>query len=570
MDVETAKPGRLEDADIVRHYRAGTLLQTVATRRDADDRKYLHAQMAALHNAGDIDLVALTTSTEFENLDRRHHFTIQQAYGDAMPLLDAGASDMLEIVRRMDAQAGGRAPSPRIAFTKWIKSTRERAAEVVRSAEADPGFDPEILMDALVVVANEDAASAFLVEPGPRRRAALAALGTIKPKNLKSAEATFGRMMEFAAPGIDEDTRYTTISSVFELSRHYKSRASKWIDSLVVVVKDNPTESARCALLNGLRQRAGLLPEKDVRLVFAVATDGDLTQLRLRDALQGALYQLIGGVHHEAAIDCLTTCVASNGKALPLKEFELLRHRLTELDRASLFALAIRWFATGDTLLCQIVSDLIGAPLDQKPFDASLAGLALTSGEIIAVCHKAIGFMPLAPVVAASFVVAALRASDKIAEPELVQLLFQWLLVNFRETVAAYLKKIGKEDVAHKPVRAALKMYRSYESDCRIATPPKELQPSTYQRGVVRQNHYLASREISKQAERQSIFAGLVHKSTLLYGRKAVTYARGPDVPPTSMEMKPVSAHIEMPRLQTVDPVGLELLLSIFRISRPK
>ena len=566
MDTETAEPEPPQDVDIVRHYRAGTLLQELTRPRDTDRRKALHARMADLHNAGDIDLVALTATAKFERLERRHHFTIQQAYGDAMPLLDAGASAMLEIVRRMDAQAGGRAPSPRIALTKWIRSTRERAAEVVRSAEADPGFDPDILMDALVVVADEETASAFLVETGPRRRAALAALGTIKPKNLKSAEATFGRMIEFAAPGIDEDTRYTAISSVFDLLRHYKRRASKWIDSLVVVVKDDPSESARCALLNGLRQRADLLPERDVRLVFAAATDGDLMQPGLRDALQGALYQLIGGVHHEAAIDCLTTCVASNR----LEGFELLRHRLTELDRTSLFALAIRWFATGDHLLCQIVSDLIGAPLNQKPFDASLAGFALTGGEIIAVCHKAIGFMPLAPVVAASFVVAALRAGDKIAEPELVQLLFQWLLVNFRETVAAYLKKIGKDDVAHKPVRAALKMYRSYESDCRIATPPKELQPSTYQRGVVRQNHYLASREISKQAERQSVFAGLVHKSTLLYGRKAVTYARGADVPPTSMEMKPVSAHVEMPRLQTVDPVGLETLLNIFRISRPK
>jgi hypothetical protein len=62
----------------------------------------------------------------------------------------------------------------------------------------------------------------------------------------------------------------------------------------------------------------------------------------------------------------------------------------------------------------------------------------------------------------------------------------------------------------------------------------------------------------------------LVHKSTLLYGRKAITYARGADVPPTSMEMRPFGTYIEMPRLQTIDPVGLELLFNIFRISRPK
>lgn len=570
MDAETAEPGSPQDADIVRHYRAGTLLQELTRPRDADQRKALHAQMADLHNAGDIDLVALTGTAEFERLDRRYHFAIQQAYGDAMPLLTVGTQSMLEIVRRMEAQAGSIAAPPRIALRKWLGSAPDRAAEVVRMAEADPGFDPDILMDALVVLADEVAATTFLVVADSRRRAALAALGTIKPKNLKSAQTTFRRLMEFAAPRIDEGTRYTAISSAFDLSRHYKGRSSKWIAGLVAVVKEDPSENARAALLNGLRQRPDLLRKEDVSLVLDAAIDGDLSQPRLFDALVGTLYQLVGGPHHEAAIDCLTTCVASTGKSLPFEKFELLEHRLAELDRTLLFALAIRWFGTGDHLLCQIVSKLVGKAHDQRPFDASLAAFALTSGQIVALCHKAIGFMPLAPIVAASFVVAALRAGDKAAEPELIQLLFQTLLINFRETVATYLKRIGKGDAAYKPVRAALKKYRSYAGDCRIVTPLKELHPSTYQRGVARDAHYLASREIRKQAERQSVFANLVHKSVLLYGRKAIIYSRGADAPPTSMEMRPFSAHIEMPRLQTIDPVGVELLFSIFRISRPR
>jgi hypothetical protein len=194
----------------------------------------------------------------------------------------------------------------------------------------------------------------------------------------------------------------------------------------------------------------------------------------------------------------------------------------------------------------------------------------LTGNQMIVLCHKAVGYMPLAPIVAASFVVAALKAGDKDAEPEFVRLLLHSLLINFRETVANYLKKIGKADVAYRPVRMALKMYRRYEKCSDIKTPIKELQPSSYQRGVVRQNHYVANREIRKQAERQSILFGLVHRSTLLYGRKAITYARGADAPPTSMEMKSMSTHIEMPRLQVIDPVGLDWLLRIFRLSMPK
>ncbi len=62
----------------------------------------------------------------------------------------------------------------------------------------------------------------------------------------------------------------------------------------------------------------------------------------------------------------------------------------------------------------------------------------------------------------------------------------------------------------------------------------------------------------------------MVHRSTLLYGRKAITYARGADEPPTSMELKEVGSYIEMPRLQTIDPVGFAWLYHVYRQSRPK
>jgi len=77
-------------------------------------------------------------------------------------------------------------------------------------------------------------------------------------------------------------------------------------------------------------------------------------------------------------------------------------------------------------------------------------------------------------------------------------------------------------------------------------------------------------REIRKLAERQSVFFGLVQRSTLLYGRKAITYLGGADEPPRSMEMKTFQTSFEMPRLGFIDPVGLEYLTRIYRVSKPK
>ena len=290
----------------------------------------------------------------------------------------------------------------------------------------------------------------------------------------------------------------------------------------------------------------------------------------LRGMVDGTLSHLVAGPHHDLAIDRLTNLLARDGTAVSLEDFPGLEHRLMNLDPTQLFALAIRWFATGDRKLCESMTKLIGGVHQPQPFDATLAGRGMSGSQMIVICHKAIGYLILAPVVAASVVVAALRAGDKTVQRELVQLLLQSVLINYGETAAAYLKAISKDDAAYQPVRQALKLYRAYEEGLNIKTTIKELLPSSYQRGVVRQKHYVTGREIRKQAEQQSVFFGLVQHSTLLYGRKAINYVRGPDEPPVSMEMKTISAGFAMPGLQIIDPVGFDWLIRIFRVSKPK
>jgi hypothetical protein len=560
----------MTDDEIIAHYRAGTLIRELHRPADTTVQEELHARLAALHNSQSIDLLALSATPEFQGLDRRYFFTIQQVYRNAIPDMKATPSDMLELIRRIEKQIGGFAALPRGTLRIWIGQVPERAKEVVEMARSDAAFDRDILVDALVAFGDETAATSFIAAADARRQPAIAALGAIKPRSMKAADATLGRLIAIVDGDPDEDVRFTAVSAAFDLLARRKTRAPKWVSALIDAVTAKPSDTTRTALLNGLWRHAELFRTAHVKAMLELACDGDLTAGRIVEMLSSTLYQLIGGPHHDPAIDCLTTLLASSGKAMPFEKLQLLEHRLTALERPMLFAIAVRWFATGDHALCQTMSKLIGVVHDQQPFDASLEGRGLTGNQVIVLCHKAVGYMPLAPIVAASFVIAALRAGDKDAEPGLVQLLFHALLINFRETVADYLKKIGKADVAYGPVRAALKLFRRYEKDSDIEVPIKELQPSAYQRAVVRQNHYISNREIRKQAERQSAFFGTVHKSTLLYGRKAITYARGADEAPTSMELREMSSYIEMPRLQTVDPVGQAWLYQIYRSSRPK
>ena len=562
----------LTETEIIAHYRAGTLLRELQRPLDTSHQGELQGQLVALHNAGHIDFLALVAGPEFENLDRQYFFNIQQIYAEVIPQLDAPPLTMLEIVERLVAHGGndGFATVPRGALCRWIAQVPARAREIIGAAQSDLSIDRDVLRAALVACEDLVLVKWFLAVTDGRRQGAIAALGGIKPQDDAAGETAFTELVAIAAADPQEDMRLTAIHAAFNLLRHCEKQAPQWVPRLVAVVTAAPSDTTRAALLQGLWRQTELFQREEATATLAVALTGELTSGRLSGTLGATLYGLLGGVYQDLALDCLTELLSAGGKSLPLENLGSVEHRLATLDRERLFALAVRWFATGDFKLCEVLSKVLGPLHEVPPFDASLAGFGLTGGQMIVLCHKVVGYLLLSPLMASSFIVAAFRAGDTSVESDLTQLLLQGMLINFGDTVVAYLKGIAKTDTAYQAVRAALKLYRKYQKDLDTEAPIKELSPSSYQRGVARQRLYVENREIRKSAERQSIFAGSVRRSSILYGHKAITYVGGSDRPPVSMEMTTFRTHIEMPRLQVIDPVGLELLMWVFRVSKPQ
>jgi hypothetical protein len=336
------------------------------------------------------------------------------------------------------------------------------------------------------------------------------------------------------------------------------------VTRLIAAVRAAPSERTTVALLQGLWQQKTLFTNAQAGEVLAIGAAGDLSSQNLIGMLGSTLQGLLGSVHHRQAIDCLTDLLRSDGNAVPLERLQGIEHRLMQLDPPERFALFVHWLRSNDVSLGMTLASSITNTQRSEPFESSLAGQGLTSIELILLCHRAVGYLILWPKVAASFIVAALRVQDSESESELIALL------NYPDSAAAYLKTIAKTDPAYRSIGKALKIYRAYRKDLYTEDPIKELQPSSYQRTVVRQKRYVEAKDLRKQVDSQSVFRQLVHRSTLLYGRKAITFVGGPDKPPVTMEMKAIGGGIESPRLMLMDPVGLDLMLGIFRTSTPK
>src|SRR5262249_7312577 len=147
--------------------------------------------------------------------------------------------------------------------------------------------------------------------------------------------------------------------------------------------------------------------------------------------------------------------------------------------RASQFPLAVRWFRTANRQLCEVMAHILTSGRENdEPFDASMASMGLSGSEQVVICHKAICYLMLQPVVSGSVVVAALRAGDAVVANTLTELLVYPILINFGNAARGYLAGIKRGDPAYKAVKRALAKGDAYFDGTKIDKPIKELWPS--------------------------------------------------------------------------------------------
>jgi hypothetical protein len=99
-----------------------------------------------------------------------------------------------------------------------------------------------------------------------------------------------------------------------------------------------------------------------------------------------------------------------------------------------------------------------------------------------------------------------------------------------------------------------------------------ELHPSEYRRQLDRIRIVDFNREVNKKAHRESIFWDIVHRSVLLHGSGSVTFVEDGTGArrAVAMQMHRHEVSTEWPRMETVDPVGLDLMLRTFRAEQFK
>lgn len=558
--------------EIIRKYEAGELaLELGQYHGDGqDDENKFVERCVALHNGGQIDLVALPGHDSFSKLNPHEFFLAQSFYCNAIPKLESGVTAVMDCCRLLIERGGNdlAANEPNRAFRTWCQNHPIQSATIVRDARDGNVLAKRFVTFALEAANDIDRAIEFIDTLADDRR--LSAMTALSRMTFATSElvARAVRILErHVADGNADHERLNALIAAFTiLSRYEDKAAAKRLAEAACV-------SPGSQLLYGLAQVAfenhAILEAETLRLIFAALLDVDPEQHGTLRSIDSALRQLLGTDREELALSFLSTKLQDS--KIEIENFRSVAHQLSNGDQQRLYKLIVQWFLSGSTPLCECASALVGVD-KERVFDATVQPPSLTSVQQIFVCRKAIGFLFIKPVVCCSIIVSILRAANPETASIIANLLYDPMLVNYGGETREYLKTIPSTDPSHAGIQSALAKAEAYYADLDGVGTIKELHPSEHQRGVQRQRHHNEMREVHKLAEGKSLLANLFQRSTILYGKRSRTYVtdEGGAQRAVDIELQSFEASFEFPRREILDPVGLNYLLRVFRVEKFK
>jgi hypothetical protein len=564
------------DQEITARCQSGALINDInwSHSHEADPLSLLN-RCITLHNNGHIDLFALTATPQFAALEGHSFFALQHFFVSAIPKLQTPPVLLMRTVQKLVAKGGNDLMSnaPNEAFRNWCAANPVRAQAIVAAAEQGDAMSIGFVTFALQALGDVALARSFVVKYSDERRlSGLFVLGHIKPSDVKEAEDTIGILLPFVDANHDDVTRCNALMSVLDICKQFPQLAPVFVPRAVnaATVTPSPTvliNLAQALWLHGKRfDRSSVKLSLDALRSTAPAMDGLIHKLDI------ALHTLLMTLNADLALDFLTDTLSPDGSGFELDQFKTAKHDLATGDRERLFKLLVRWLISGNSNLGSCAPQILTTGERAVPFDTSTAGMGLTGSDHIFLAYKTLGCLFTNDVIAASILVASLRGCDPESAKTIGELLFDPLLVNYGGKARDYLKTIKKGDAAYRPVKKALKEGDAYLKGLKIEEPIKELRPSEYQRNIEGTHVHDKMRKAQKEAEKQSVLLSLVHRSTLLYGRRSITYVRDPGNKrrPVSMDLRSFSTSFELPRMEIIDPVGLSVMLLTFRSAKRK
>lgn len=577
-----ADGGQLSDRDeIIAASNAGTLpeLFVERLRRHRKDElgKAFCLTLTQLHNDGSIDVLEPARQIATSPINQHDFFTVMHVYVELIPMLDASVTDMLAAVKALSNRAGEDLSSglPNGAYRRWAEQG-SRARDTLETINPEDGDDSAYIFLALQALAKTelDAAldRAILYvggNAGPARSAAAKAIGTLDVCDPERRARAISALTANAASA-DDNSLGHILTAICEIAKAYTDAhadAAALIKANIVRAADHTIHQ----LSSELMFHADKLPPEIVRPITAIMQKVPISNLGTIRQIGAAAGKLADKDRLDEALALITPLISAHEELTSLEPLDSLNYHLLQLPADQLAKTIISWLLACDHNLGRAAMALIGdhhgnAPLILYPH---VAAAHLRDDERVLLAHRAIGWLFVHPVTAASLVVGLLDGAGDAARRKIAELLFDPLLINFSGSVGNWIAEQGK-NAGHpaQPILADLTMrLEAYIDGLRSPGRIKELRPSEREQLIENHRQHESMRQAYKEAQKRSILASLATRRVLLYGTRSISYFKGMsgEQQRSEMKMHGISHSIEAPRLDILEPFDLDYMLRVFR-----
>lgn len=551
----------------------GILASEMARRFGLNDQAEIQAVemlCAELHNAGRLDLLRLIESDALQRLNGDEFFSMSHFFCGVLPELEVPAARVMACVEALVTRGGEdmAANWPNAAFRAWCTKDPRRAREVIAAALGGDDLAIRHLTFALEAInAIPEARQVALTYDDARRFSAITAIGRMEdddPASRAESLAVFSALLD---TGADDNLRANMLlATAGILAREpgaHLPDASALVDRLVEDAGEATVHQAAHMLWVYPKV---LQPDIVTSLLQALAHLNTANKGTVHE-LDLALQVLLKRGHDEAAIAYVTKLLSQPDVSLELKDLSSFARTLVSGAPERFSRVVVQWLLLGMTSLCDGLAKAIRSRDQEGPaLDIRTEDLAITPSAQVFLCRKAIGWFFFKPTTAASVLVSVLRICNTETALEVQNLLVHILLLNY-SGIRNYLESLAPDDAAKDRVDQALAENDAYIEALRTVPLIKELQPSEHHRRIERLRMSDQMRDANKQAHNQSVFFSMAKHSVLLYGNRSLSFIKdGTDaLRPVEMDLKPFGFSFEMPRMEIVDPIGLDYILRIFR-----
>jgi len=573
MSVSTIKQKLLEDLKTGNALKA--LCDIYFAEVNTGPSSSLILAVAKLHNTKAFDLNRLMLGATRNNT---HYdlFILLDVYASSLPSINCTTTDAMGCITHLLNQAGNDLSIDGIytAFLNFCKKDFQRTEEALSTILTDT--DKYSSLTSSVILAAMKLKSSWALErikelivhedPNIRSQTFI----SIRQMDLSQAqtdETLITLIKEAANKETDDFSQAQMLRTIISIG---KKSEINWdeIEILIdTILTERQPEVVYAASHISAFHRENI-PKKILDLLVNCLTNAPL---EYAGTVSNIDYILVDQIKDNRLSEAakLLECLLKKNAELEVRAFKSFSHLILKDQSSQLSTLITKWFLSGDPKLCKAVMDLMEESPKDTAITADIKQLSTSDKNLLFVSRKAIGWLFSRPVAASSFILSLYPQCSAETKTELNDLLFDPLLLSYSGDLKDYLKSISQQPAYQEICNSLFTKLESYKNGLKDTYGIKELR-------APQENSQLYWKEFNKGVQKahdegpKPLFHEICTVQHLLYGNSSVFYVHDGNGNQRRSEMKmhSISHSAELPRLNIIDPEGLDYMLRIFRVGR--